>query len=343
VPADEVLLAPAAAGLALASALGMVAFEVDLPGYRFGWRQVLSALAALCVVGGIIPAVGGSVDGRWGMPSGDYSRTLGRLEAEQSQGPFRVLWLGDPDVLPLAGWDLGNGLAYATSEGLPRAQSLWAGSDDGSTRLISDALALATDRQTARLGRLLAPMGIRYVVVPERLAPSPFEKRIQPVPPDLTFVLGGQLDLHQLDLDAAVTVYLNEAAAPTRAELPAGTSSDGLSVSDTAALDLSTSAPALPETDGYATYRGPVHQGRELYLSASSSQRWQLREGGHSVQRLKGFGWANAFPVSADGDATLRFRTPPLRYAFLALQALLWLIALRGLLRMRLGPRKGSD
>ncbi|HMC43635.1 MAG TPA: glycosyltransferase family 2 protein, partial [Acidimicrobiales bacterium] len=35
----EVLLAPAAAALALTGALGLVAFEVDLPGYRFGWRQ----------------------------------------------------------------------------------------------------------------------------------------------------------------------------------------------------------------------------------------------------------------------------------------------------------------
>ena len=42
----ELLLAPAACGLALAAALGVVAFEVDLPGYRFGWRQVVGFAAA---------------------------------------------------------------------------------------------------------------------------------------------------------------------------------------------------------------------------------------------------------------------------------------------------------
>ena len=36
----EVGLAPAAAALAGSAALGAVAFELDLPGYRFGWRQL---------------------------------------------------------------------------------------------------------------------------------------------------------------------------------------------------------------------------------------------------------------------------------------------------------------
>ena len=45
-PAPELVLAPAAAAIALAVALGLSAFEVDLPGYRFGWRQAASLTAA---------------------------------------------------------------------------------------------------------------------------------------------------------------------------------------------------------------------------------------------------------------------------------------------------------
>ena len=46
----EVLLAPAAVALALATALGVVAFETDLPGYRFGWRQLASVVAGSAAV-----------------------------------------------------------------------------------------------------------------------------------------------------------------------------------------------------------------------------------------------------------------------------------------------------
>ena len=53
--ATLVLLAPAACCLAAAVGLGVAAFEVDLARSRFGWRQNLSAGAALCLVGGSVP------------------------------------------------------------------------------------------------------------------------------------------------------------------------------------------------------------------------------------------------------------------------------------------------
>ncbi len=59
-PASDVLLAPAAAGLALAAGLGVSAFELDLPGYRFGWRQLASGVAAVAVLVATLPVLGGS-------------------------------------------------------------------------------------------------------------------------------------------------------------------------------------------------------------------------------------------------------------------------------------------
>src|SRR5690606_35192480 len=58
-PPPEVVLVPAAAALALATALGMAAFEVDLRHYRFGWRQGASLIAAGAVAVGaatLVPA-----------------------------------------------------------------------------------------------------------------------------------------------------------------------------------------------------------------------------------------------------------------------------------------------
>jgi hypothetical protein len=40
--------------------------------------------------------------------------------APTSAGGYRVLWLGDPSVLPIEGWSIAPGLAAATSmNGLP--------------------------------------------------------------------------------------------------------------------------------------------------------------------------------------------------------------------------------
>ena len=60
-PEPAVLLAPAAAGLALAAAMGVAAFERDLPGYRFGWRQIASGVAAAAVALAILPVLGASL------------------------------------------------------------------------------------------------------------------------------------------------------------------------------------------------------------------------------------------------------------------------------------------
>ncbi len=55
-------------GLALATGLGMVAFEVDLPDYHFGWRQIASVLAGVALVLGVFPVIGASLTGQWGLP-----------------------------------------------------------------------------------------------------------------------------------------------------------------------------------------------------------------------------------------------------------------------------------
>ena len=343
-PPVEVLLAPAAVGLALAAAMGVAAFEVDLPGYRFGWRQIASGVAAAAVVVGIFPVLGASFDGRWSMPAGDHQRTLSFIDAENDADPFRVLWVGDPAAIPLGSWRLDDGLAYVTTDrGTAGVEDLWVGSDDGPTKLIADALDLARTGQTARLGRLLAPMGVRYLIVPEGIAPAPFSSVVIPVPATLAATLTAQLDLAPVDVPAGLTVYRNEAFAPPLAEVEPGRTlpTEG-GIAAALALDLATLPSALPNDDGYLRRSGPVEAGTSVFQSASSSDRWRLEVDGQTAERTKPFGWANAFTVPGDGNATLRFRTPPLRYGVLLLQALAWLWAVRWLLRRRLDRRTAA-
>ena len=121
-----VLLAPAAVCVAAAIGLGVVAFEEDLPSAQFGWRQLVTVIASIAVVLGVIPTFVSALPGRWDLPVNDFSQSVTWMSAKASSGAFRVLWLGDARSLNQGSWNAGNGLAYATSEnGGPDARWLW--------------------------------------------------------------------------------------------------------------------------------------------------------------------------------------------------------------------------
>ena len=98
----EVALAPAAAALAGSAALGAAAFELDLPGYRFGWRQLAAGVAAVALAVAFVPFLAATGGGRWHLPSADASSVLAFLP-DSHGGDYRVLWVGYPEALPLAG------------------------------------------------------------------------------------------------------------------------------------------------------------------------------------------------------------------------------------------------
>jgi GT2 family glycosyltransferase len=342
----EALLAPAAAALALSAALGVAAFDTDLPGYRFGWRQIAPVVAGLALAIGIVPVLAAMFDGRWQSPDQSYSPVLAFLHDEQaSAGPFRVVWVGDPDVLPLQGWRLSDGVAYATTDhGLPTVEDRWPGTSDGATSLVADALRLAQQRDTSRLGRLVAPMGIRYFVIAGQSAPGSGDTR--PLPADVERALGEQLDLQEVLADPNLHVYRNVSWAPIRTELKG----DAVSASQqspffdaAASTDLTNSPPVLTDQAGYASAKGKVNAGSTIYLGDASSPRWSLTVNGNSAPRTKAFGWANSFAVDQGGTAALHFDTPVSRYALLAIQVFLWAVAVRRLLRWRAEERSAAS
>ena len=337
-PTPEILLAPAAAALALCAALGATAFEIDLPGYAFGWRQFASSLAAVALALGAVPVLAASVGGRWHMPDQDYGDFLAWLPAQREAGSFRVLWIGDPAVLPLDGWRLDDGLAYGTSrEGTPDATDLWPGSSEGATRLLADAVTVARRGQTTRLGHLLAPMAVRYVALPVRLAPGSHAGPISPIPPDLDLAFDRQLDPKLVESDPAVSVFENVAWAPARAVVPPA-AVDGLSqpgVDAAATTDLSASRPVLQDQSAPTSFKGDLNADDVVLFSEGSSPRWRLKVGGDEVPQERAFGWANTYRVGKDGHGSLAFHTPPTRYAAIAVEIALWALAIREIYRQR--------
>ena len=342
-PGAEVLLVPAALALALSTALGVAAFEVDLPRYRFGWRQAASVVAAGAVLAGALPVMGAAVDGRWHQPRQDFAGLLSWMVDERAKGDFRVLWLGDPEALPLAGWQLREGAAYAVSQGgTPTLADSWPTASPGATGLVADAVELALHGHTTKVGHLLAPTAVRYVVVPAKASPTDSHTRSLPPAPGLVAALDAQVDLRQMESDESLRLYENAAWLPGRAVLgnAAVDASRSQSADALRTAEFSGSSPVLERRRSETRFQGDLPSGAEVYLSAASSPRWELRVGGERAERRRAFGWANAFTVDEGGSATLRYRSSPLRWAAVAIQVGLWAVAVRALLARR--PRRAG-
>ena len=67
-PSESVVLVPAALAVAASVGLGISAFENDLVGREFGWRQVASVSALVFVAVGLLPVAVAAVGGRWDLP-----------------------------------------------------------------------------------------------------------------------------------------------------------------------------------------------------------------------------------------------------------------------------------
>jgi hypothetical protein len=325
-PPAEVLLAPAAAALAFSCGLGMVAFDRDLPGYRFGWRQVASLLALVAIAGAALSLTLRSFDGRWHLPARGWDRALSfQTEERDEVGLFRVLWLGHPQVLPAAGWPLpaavGEG-AYTTTFGAPEPRNGFAGPDH-SAALLADALESAAKGDTTRVGRLLAPASVRYVIVVDELAPEPDPGFAAAADPALVELLTSQLDLEEVDTNGAIRVFRNAAWAPYAAAIPEPVDAAGLAADR---FDDPGIGEAL-RVDSPRSGQGTLADGLVVHVAESRSDRWRLEVDGGAAEQV-GAGWATQFRVVGGGDAELSVAPSGRRLAGNVVQVVAWLAAL---------------
>jgi len=184
-------------------------------------------------------------------------------------------------------------------------------------------------------------MGIRYVVVPQQVAPVPYDDEPRPIPRSVVDSLGEQLDLEAVEVNPAIIVYRNEAWAPERTVLPDGTTGgDSEPLEQMTDVDLAGSPSALADQDGYTAFGGQVEAGQP-YLAAAASSGWSMSVDGGSLERSEAFGWANGFASTEGGGGNLSFATPPLRYLMLLGQLAAWSVLAFSLLRRRL--RSGAS
>ncbi|MCL2393743.1 MAG: hypothetical protein FWC87_03555, partial [Acidimicrobiaceae bacterium] len=311
-PPPEDLLCFAAAALAGSVALGVVAFELDLPAYRLGWRQLVTGVAAVAVVVGGVPTMAAAGNGRWHLPSADASSVLGFLPGP-SAGDYRVLWLGSPEALPLAGQYLSPGMAYATSfDGEPVEADQWAPARSPGAAVLAVDVRRSALGLTTQLGHLLAPYGVRYIVVPNHNGPSGSGAEATPVDASILSGLTDQTDLESVSSDFDYTVYANAAWAPVRSvtspalarvvDAPRSAQSGLLGQTDVA-------AGSRPVMTGIRSDRatGRVPGGSTITVSMSRSSSWRLSVDGQEIGPRPAYGWAMRFqtPVGPPAQATL--------------------------------------
>jgi GT2 family glycosyltransferase len=354
-PEPGVTLAVASIALAAAAAMGVMALESDLRRHRFGWRQLAAGTAVVALGATALPLLAAATDGRWHMPRRSFASTYDTLAGAPDEGPSRVLWLGDPSVLPLAAFELPSraafdepgfeDLALATTDGGgPTLKDRWGGPQTTGIPAVATAVDAAVGGNTSRLGRLLAPYAIRYVVVVEGRSPGGGIER--PIPESLPRALGAQLDLEPVQgISAEITVYRNLSWSPMRILIPAGVDTvdtDATTLPELARVDLAGLDPALLESSDGIDADGPLPDDSTLYLAATAAPDWHLEVDGDEVARRDAFGWANAFSVDQGGDAALRYETPLRRRVLLLGQIVLWVGAwfLLGNLRNRRAPAR---
>ncbi|MEY2397158.1 MAG: hypothetical protein QOJ00_332 [Actinomycetota bacterium] len=343
IPSPELFLAPVAIAIAWSIALGFISFRIDLREFRFGAPQVAAGVASVAFAFAAVPVVAAAANGRWDLAPATHATQLSYIDDSPKTGDFRVLWLGDPEALPVDSWPIAAGVAYGTSRnGLGGVTDLWAPNEPGPSGVLGDAVKIALNGRTTRLGHLLGPMGVRYVVVPRRAGPKAQGRPVLAPARDVAGAIAEQADFRQLDDNQDVSVFENAAWVPIRAALNpaqaravASTSPSLVAATDNA---LAGSPPALTVRRSPYNFAGSLNRGG-LFFADASSPRWHLKVGKSSASRKTAYGFASVYSTNGSGPATLRYSTSPIRLLSLLLELAVWVLVVRAALAWRRSTR----
>jgi hypothetical protein len=343
VPSPEMFLAPAGIAIAWSIALGFIAFRIDLRELNFGWPQAAAVVASVAFGLASLPVVGAAASGNWGLKSSTFASQLGYIDAEPTKGDFRVLWLGDPEALPVDAWRIAPGLAYGTSRnGSGNLADQWVPNRAGSSQALGDAVKVALNGRTTRLGHLLGPMGVRYVVIPRRVGPKAAGRPLLPPSRDVTGALQEQTDFRQLDATNDVAVFENASWVPIRASLTEAAADEvnraGRGFEAASGNQIGGAKPALTTHRSEFSFTGSVN-GPAMFFAETPSGRWTLNVDCRKAQRGDGFGFGSVYAAGSGGKATLKYHTSIVRWLSLLLELAVWIIVIRAALGFRRSRR----
>jgi hypothetical protein len=322
--APEAGLTLAAFGLAIALGVGASVLVDGIRTFRFGWRQPAALLGGIALLLPIASFTADAADGRWHAPTSGWADTLSFTDALAAKGQFRMLWLGDPSVLPLDPVVLGDGTGYSLTRNSPgNSSQLLRAPQDDADEVVVHAVELARDGRTNRLGRLLAPAGVRWIALPDTQGPNSSEPPVRL--PGWRRALDGQLDLARLRSARGLVLYENLAWIPLRAVVPqAGAAAVPVGVQDPTRSALAAGAiAARPVASSGAAVPGIFLWGeaydREWDASAAS---------GATLHHVRTFGWSNGYRVERRSTVDLTFGEQWQRWALLGGALVIWLFVI---------------
>jgi GT2 family glycosyltransferase len=283
-PRPGLPLSIAAVCLAMLAGIGAEGLVPLLRARSFGAPHValggVTAFGVAAMVVGVAFLAGGSFDGL--RRAGELEPAFFQAE-ERTFGDFRVLWLaGDMRALraDLSAPEGETILTFGARRSGP-------GED-----YLEGILASVLARRTEQAGRLLAPAGVRYVV----LRPA--------IDVDVVRAFARQIDMRFAQRFAGSQVLSNEAWLPVAGAV---NSPDWVAASNAEPdRPLLAAAPEDPGRSGsLRRVRPGVLAGRigvgvgALLLGEEFSDQWHVRAGGRDLSSTRSFGWANAFSVGA--------------------------------------------
>ena len=329
-PEPGVVLVLAAFGMSVCAGAVGAGLSLDVLRGRLSWRQPLGVVTSVAFIVGMVPAVLNTIDGRFNQTQTSLTESLKTLPDATQDGQYRTLYLGDPRVVPASPTNLGWGIAYSVTTGVePRLEDGWEPSRTRATDQLEVALRGIVRGQTARAGRLLAPLAVRYVIVPIiDGAVSTRDDLIEP-PTGLVSALSDQLDLRRRYSSPDVVIFENAAWIPTRSLLTeAGAiASRSAGTSEVIAADITGATPFLQTEYDHQTATGDALIGT-FHLSVPYSASWSLMTSEGEIVARPAFGVTNAYDIPVAGPVSLEFSTSAVHRFAVGFQIVLWLIVI---------------
>ena len=345
-PEPAILLVPVAFGIAICAGAMGAALAVDFRRARFGWRQPISALVALAFAVGLVPVSVNALNGSWNQPSLALPQLLAQLPDAQTSGEYRTMFIGDTRVLPGAPLNFGWGISYSVvNSGAPTLEELW---ETPPTRARDNAVAALygiVRGQTARAGRLLAPLSVRFIVVP--IIDGGQSTRSNPIaaPRGLIDSLSRQLDLRRLYASPDLVIFENASWVPVRSMLTASGSASSQLAGATSMIgtDISGAMPLPTPARPEGLIEADVESGT-VHLAVPFSTHWKLTLDGNKIEARPAFGLTNAYDVASAGRIRLGFESSRVHSFSVLLQFAAWcVVAFFALVRPRRKSRKSSS
>lgn len=350
-PESTMLLVPVVLGLSMSSAAIAGGFVEDVRGRGFGWRQPVALVANVAIVVALVPAAVSIGDGSWGAPRTALPTFLAaQLPADPIEGDYRVVYVGDPRVLPVPAFEYADGIGVAlVDDGALGFTDRWSAPATPAIDAIVAALNEVADGATLRAGRLLAPLGVRYVVVPQVDGAASTASSPLPLPDGLLDRLRDQLDLGETFGAPGVTVFVNRSWIPVTARLGGVTAEASRLVDSPAALarsNLSIAEPVLRGASATATLADEVRPG-VVHLGVPFGNGWWVEVDGERIEPRSSFASTTAFDVPGSADSTVPVRLghdrSSTRVPWLVVQTLLWALVLGAATRARLVRSRRRD